>query len=316
MPYIIRSAVGSLVSNGFIRFLQEHGIRVIGTDIVDDCAGKFVTDEFVRVPEAGEVELLVEAYNDIARKWNAAWILSGPEKEVEALVKNSERLAARPFHNPLETLEICSSKLRLASYLNEIDIDTPETQALSDFDQSVADKKKRVIKPISGRGSLGVHIVETGKLVHYKGILEDDRYVIQEYLDGTEYSVDKLHDFDGRLLNAVARERISTVSGKSIISKTVEGSALIDIIRRLSGHLVFRGANCIQFIRDTEGRYYLTDINPRFGGGAILSLKSSKAFRENLIHLLNNRLDKLKEYSDDLIPMKMYRGYEEFYEKL
>lgn len=87
MATIIRSAIGSLSAVGLIRFLKEHGFRVVGTDIADLSVGKYFVDRFYTIPKAIEHRKVISAYVKIVKKENAQWIVSGPEEEITILAK-------------------------------------------------------------------------------------------------------------------------------------------------------------------------------------------------------------------------------------
>ena len=142
--------------------------------------------------------------------------------------------------------------------------------------------------------------------------LEWSEYIIQEFIYGDEYTVDILCDMQGRLLNCIPRKRIKVDSGITVIGQVEKNMELIKIIEYLCSKLTLRGALCIQFIKSAkDGRYYLTDVNPRFGGGSFLSVKSSVSFQKNIVSLLNFEWDKLIYDSNDFTEISMYRYYAE-----
>ncbi|HEU4719359.1 MAG TPA: hypothetical protein VFU15_16055, partial [Bacteroidia bacterium] len=73
-----------------------------------------------------------------------------------------------------------------------------------------------------------------------------------------------------------------------------------------------RGFFCIQFIED-DGAYYLTDVNPRIGGGSILSLHCSDSMRSNLVAILKNEHEKIKPSIGAYREESMFRYYQEYY---
>jgi len=313
---IIRSAIGSSASLGFLKFLKENGFHLIGTDITELCVGKFITDEFYLVPRASDEFGVVERYAEIAKKTAASWIISGPETEIEVLLKHQNEIPTPVFHLPYDTFKIITDKYLLSQFLvkSNIKAKCPLTVLLKDVQlTSFQSSDKLVLKPSQGRGSRGVVIIKTSELKDYKDRLTSEPYVVQPFLNGKEYTVDTLHDFEGKVLNIVPRERLVTESGISTVTRTVKEDKLIEAVVELSSVLKFSGANCMQFIQQGS-EFFLTDVNPRFGGGSILSLKASDTFAQNVIHLLKNEKDKLKYNSFDYKELTMLRGYDEYYQ--
>ena len=58
-----------------------------------------------------------------------------------------------------------------------------------------------IIKPNRGSGSRGIEVLNL------------DEKVIQEYLPGTEYTVDVFCDMSSQVVNHVIRERVATKAG-------------------------------------------------------------------------------------------------------
>jgi carbamoyl-phosphate synthase large subunit len=315
MVGIIRSAVGSLPGVGFINLLKDLGFYVIGTDISENIGAKFFTNAFFKVPVASD-PLMISEYRKIIAKTQAEWIISGPESEIIQLANNSEILkeaGAKVFHPPIETLNIITDKWKSFIFLTSLRILVPNTIEAEEK-LNIFDSDKYILKPKAGRGGTGIHVVNRKQDIElFYNLVDPKQYIIQEFIEGEEFTTDLLFDLEGRLLNLVTRKRLKTDSGISIISQTVFEAEIVEIIKILAKKLKFIGGNCIQFIKK-DGQFYLTDINPRFGGGSILSIKSSDTFRENLVSLLSSRFEELKINSIDFQPMTMYRYYAEYYQ--
>lgn len=309
---ILRSAVGSLSSVSFLRFLKESGFRVIGTDITDLAVGKFFTDRFYQIAEASNAKKALGDYGRIIKKEKVSWLISGPESEILLFARNSralQKLGATVFHPPLSTLEIITDKLRLFDFMADFGVRMPDTHIIKN--RSKFPRGKIVLKPRRGRGSSGVFIREVSGLMPLIEGLDPEAYLIQKHISGQEYTVDALYDLQGRVLNIVPRRRLKTDSGICVIGETVKDEKLLESVLKISSLLQFRGGNCFQFIKDKSGDYYLTDINPRFGGGFSISLKASDLLRKNIIALLSGREKLLMHNSFEFKELRSYSYYEE-----
>jgi len=320
MISIIRSAVNSLASLGFLNFLLDNDIKVIGVDVTDEGLGKIISPKYFKVPFANQEKETIAAYTTIIENESPQWIISGPENEISLLAKHGEyfeKLGCRVFHSSSETLNIITNKLNLYKATKE-HVPNPESLSVSEATERLKDIKDIfsghvIVKPIEGRGSKGVKkiaISDLPQLLQNNEIPTD--FIIQQCKSGKEYSVDTLHDTNGQLLNAVVRERVVTDSGISIVTSTVRIEAIFDHIKKLSEEIRFKGLSCIQFIEDND-EYFLTDVNPRFGGGAIVSLKASPMFANNLLKILRGEKVKPNNYFD-YNEMTMFRSYTEFYQ--
>jgi len=317
---IIRSAISSLPSVGVIKFLKEKGFTVIGCDITSSSAAKFFTDDFFLVDKATQEtqKKIIEQYKSAIIKHNAKWIISGPENEILALAQYENEIAQYDcllFHPSKQVLNIITDKFILYENLQGI-IPLKELCLLKDFSKAKCfSSNKLIVKPRTGRGSNAVFTIQNqlSDLTEIANKLNNDLFVIQEFIDGREFTVDILCDTTGALLNAVIRERLLVDSGIAIAAKTVKIDRIFEYINRILKHFTFRGFNCIQF-REQANEFYLTDINPRIGGGSILSLNADDSMAENFINLLSFKYEKLKYNNFDTKEKTMYRYYSEVYE--
>jgi len=311
---IIRSAVASLSSVGLIDFFRENDIEVIGTDITDQAVGKYVVDKFYLVPPALEREKMFRRYVDIVRKHHVRTILSGPEEEIFALSTYQDefqKAGAFVLHPPAESLEIIGDKWRAYQILSPLGINMPHTRVLENV-KRLKPGKQFIIKPKKGRGSRDVFRVDHKSFARQSDQLLAGKFLVQDFMDGCEVSVDVLYNRQGRLLNMVARKRLKTDSGICIIGQTTPAKPFVQVIEKLSDRVKMIGGACFQFI-EQGGQYYLTDINPRLGGGVNLSLQASPLFRKNLLALLRGNPPVMAADYGKYKTMSMFRYYNEIY---
>lgn len=129
-----------------------------------------------------------------------------------------------------------------------------------------------IAKPRNGSASRGIVVLRSqGELDALQG---RDGYLIQEYVgDAVEYSVDCYVDRAGRLLGAVSRRRVEVVGGEVSVSETERNETVLRLTGEAVERLGLKGPLTLQFLRDpARDRYMIMEINPRLGGGAVLSV--------------------------------------------
>ncbi len=121
------------------------------------------------------------------------------------------------------------------------------------------------IKPRKGSGSENVHKINSKKELefYYRKIKNP---IIQEYLEGKEYTVDCLANKKGDLLVSVPRTRIETKGGISVKGKIIKDKRLENIAKRISDKFNFYGPFFFQIKEDKRGTPKLTEINARIAG--------------------------------------------------
>lgn len=277
---IIRSAVGCLSAMALINELKREKVKVIGIDCNPLSAGLHLCDKGYVVPRGDDPRFLEEILK-ICNMERPHAILSGPEEEILVLSKNKELftkmniLVLCPDYN---TVTMCADKVKTYQTLRSHSIPTPQVYNKENI------KFPCIIKPRFGRGGKDVYKVEDSyELELY--LKKVSHPVIQEFVDGTEYTSDTFADLEGNPLSIVPRIRLQVESGISVKGMTVYDKQIIDYCRKMVKELNLMGPSCIQCIRGDKGLKF-TEINPRFGGGSILSIKADLTIIANLIKIV------------------------------
>lgn len=143
------------------------------------------------------------------------------------------------------------------------------------------------VKPRQGRGGLGAHRIRNARdLAFFLDYV--DGPIIQEYLNGPEFTIDVLCDFAGRPLSIVPRRRDHVRAGVIDRGCTVNDPALIALAQACTTALPFFGAINIQ-CRVVDGRPVVFEINPRFSGGIPLTIEAGADFPRMLVDLAAGR---------------------------
>ncbi|PXV60019.1 carbamoyl-phosphate synthase large subunit [Dysgonomonas alginatilytica] len=200
-------------------------------------------------------------------------------------------------------------KLRLMEKCSGIVL-LPEFQSLEEYlINPQISSKKLVFKPRSGSGSRGIIITSSPE----RNVLEKlkmENYMVQEFIGGTEYSIDLMLNEDGSVAAAVVRERLKIDSGVVIASRTIKNKRIQDYCIKIAQAVgVTYGVN-IQVIVDDSGNPYLLEINPRFSGGLSLVVESGPNIPAMCVeHALSGKPIPYVDYKE----LAMVRYYEEIY---
>lgn len=142
------------------------------------------------------------------------------------------------------------------------------------------------IKPKDGSSSIDAYKVNTeSELIMYAEKIGD--YIIQPFIEGKEYTVDIFCDFDGNPIYITPRERIAIRSGEVLKTGIESDQIIIEESMRLIQKFKPCGPMTVQLIRQNlTGDDYYIEINPRFGGGAPLSIKAGADSAGAILKLL------------------------------
>jgi carbamoyl-phosphate synthase large subunit len=123
-----------------------------------------------------------------------------------------------------------------------------------------------MVKPRQGSGARSIHRADDARAAEFFVQYISEPVMVQWYMDGPEFSIDCLCDWDQRCLNAIPRTMIESRGGESIKGTVIDDPELIDLGRRVVESLGVRGPCTVQVFRDREIGLGITDVNTRFGG--------------------------------------------------
>jgi len=279
----MRSAVGCLSAVALITELKRRGVNIIGLDCNPSSVGFQFCDQSYVVPRGDNPAFLTEILRicDI-EKPDA--ILSGPEEEIMVLSQNKELFAEKNILllcPDYEAVKVCTDKAEAYRVFKSHNIPTPEV-----YDGGNA-KFPCIVKPRFGRGGRDIFKAEDAHELSFY-FTKVANPIIQEFIEGTEYTVDTLADLEGNPLSIVPRIRMECESGISVKGMTVYNKEIISYCQQIVRELRLAGPSCIQCIRNDKTGIKFIEINPRFGGGSILSIKADPTIISNLLRIVKH----------------------------
>ncbi len=123
-----------------------------------------------------------------------------------------------------------------------------------------------LVKPRRGSGARSIHRADDAHAAEFFARYIREPAMVQWFMDGPEFSIDTLSDYDSRCLNAIPRTMIESRGGESIKGTVIDDRELVALGRRVVEALGVRGPCTVQAFRDREIGLGITDVNTRFGG--------------------------------------------------
>ena len=198
-----------------------------------------------------------------------------------------------------EKITICRDKNFTADFFESCGCHAPKT--VNDW-RKYNGQYPCFIKPKDGSGSINALKAESShELEIYAKHIKD--YIIQPFIDGTEYTVDIFCDFDGNPIYITPRIRLQVRIGEVLKTQITMDENIVEECKRIVAKFRPVGPLTIQLIKQNlTGDNYYIEINPRFGGGAPLSMKSGARSAEAILKLLmNEKLEESNFISDGAI---------------
>ncbi len=158
-----------------------------------------------------------------------------------------------------------------------------------------------IMKRRLGSGSVGLKVIRSEKELV---LFEEDKDLLQQFIEGKEYGMDILNDLNGNLAHAFVREKILMRNGETDKASGVYSDRFIDLAKDISCKFRHVGNMDIDFVEDNNGKIYFIDFNPRFGGGYPLTHISGYNYLKALLDMTTNRPVKFPETKNRLVFMK------------
>ena len=301
---------GELIKD-FKKSLPE-GSKIIATDNSKYAPALYFADKQYIVPritEDGYIEILL----DICKKENIKAITTFIDPEIALLSKNREKfeeLGILVLAPKQDTAKLCFDKYKMYQYCIEQGINTVKTY--STYDEFYKDYQDKLIqlpvfvKPRTGSGSVGARKVNN--LVELEeACKEDPLLIIQEYMDGIDLYADVYVDsITNEAVRIFTKRKIETKIGGANKTTSFKDEKLFEFVQELVKKFNFVGPNDMDFFFK-DGKYYLSEVNPRFGGAYLHAYGAGVDFVECIVNNINNIPNKkeIGQYEDDVV-MMMY----------
>jgi carbamoyl-phosphate synthase large subunit len=288
-----------------IKSLKMGGFRgkIVATDSSYLSPGFFMCDINEVIPEA-ENHFFIDRLIDIVSKHHVNMLLPTSGFDIYPYSEFREQLmksGAYPVVSDKDSLVTCRDKMLTFERLSR-KFDLPFTTT----DPSEINSFPIVAKPRYGKGSRDIMILNDSDDLRYVTSKMMD-LIFQEFLPGTEYTIDVLSNLEKKALLAVPRIRIQTKAGISTKGRIIRNKKLESDSKQIADFIGIRGPCCIQMKEDANGTMKLVEINPRMGGGTIFTTLAGANFPIMLIDMLENK----KVHIPEIQEITVIRYYEE-----
>lgn len=222
---------------------------------------------------------------------------------LSAISDESRSLGCLPVISSLDICLTFENKLLAKEWFFKNKIRTPRL-----FDKDGLKNFPAIAKNRLGFGSRGIFAInDRYDFDYFKKKIDNDRYFVEEFVKGAEYTIDAYVGRNNKILNIIPRLRIKVVNGEVNTAKIVRDKEMINFARKILSSGNFYGPITLQIIKDTSGKLYAIEINPRFGGGVILSFKAgANSIKYILQEYFNKKISKLS-WNDNILMMRVNR---------
>ena len=274
--------------NYFKDALKGRG-RIFTADMSDTAPAMVDADVAITVPSIYDINY-IPSLIEIIQIHKIDAIISLNDLELPILSRHLKYLQStgvKVLVSSESVIDIAFDKIKTFNFIKSIGLKTPLTfTSLKEANDALKTNKITypvVVKPRWGSASIGIDFPETYeelnlsfKLQHIKlkkSILNivsqqdaNNAILIQENMNGQEYGLDIVNDFEGNYFGTFVRKKINMRSGETDKAISVIDDRFNKIGEIISSNLRHIGIlDCDIFVSNNE--FYILELNPRFGGG-------------------------------------------------
>ncbi len=268
---ILSAGTRNKIVEYFVRTIAGKG-NVVATDMSSLAPAIYEADKYYIVPKMTEPEYL-DVIFDICKKEKISGVLSLIDPELSLLAQNEKKfedIGVKVIGSSYELCEMSLDKYEMFLWLNRNGYNC--AKSYMDKEEFYKDIDNETItypvfvKPARGSASIAISKVydkETLELL----FAHDEGLMIQEFLNGQEIGADVYIDMlSGEIVSIFTKIKIKMRAGETDKAVSFKDDKLFALIKKFVSEAGYRGQIDID-IFDVDGEYYISEVNPRFGGG-------------------------------------------------
>ena len=254
----------------------------------------------------------IDVILDICKKEEIAGVLSLIDPELSLLAQHEEDFKAigtTIIGSSYDLCEMALDKMQMYEWLKSHGYNCARSWMDKEAFYKAVDAGEVsypvFVKPYRGSTSINISKVfdrETIELLfsHHDGLM------IQEYLDGQEIGADVYIDLiSGEVVSIFTKKKILMRAGETDKAVSFKDPKLFEIIEKFVLEAGYRGQIDID-IFEINGQYYISEVNPRFGGGYPHAYESGCNHMQLILNNLNGVANKknIGAYEEGIYMMK------------
>lgn len=268
---ILAAGTRNKIVQYFKRAFEGTG-NVVATDASKLGPAIYDADKYYIVPpinEPGYIDIIL----DICKKEQINGVLSLIDPELSLLAANEDKFKAigtTIIGSSYDLCEMALDKMQMYKWLKEHGYNCARSwMDKEEFYKAVETEIVSYpvfVKPYRGSASISISKVNDKETVDLLFNHEDD-LMIQEFLDGQEIGADVYIDIiSGEVVSIFTKKKIKMRAGETDKAVSFKDPVLFELIERFVLEAGYKGQIDID-IFEIDGQYYISEVNPRFGGG-------------------------------------------------
>lgn len=266
-------------------------LTIIGADITDTAPALLFCDVTRILWRINNPEYIPHLLS-ICKEERIECLIPTIDTDLLILAENKSKfevIGTKVLISAVDKVKLCRDKRFTADYFYSLGLKSPlPIDSVEKYEETYPGNSgfPAFIKPKDGSSSIDAYKVTNQEdLRTYASRIKD--YIIQPFIRGREYTIDIFCDYEGAPVYITPRERLAVRAGEVLKTQICQDEQMISEMKTLIDDYKPCGQITVQLIREeVTGDDYYIEINPRFGGGAPLSIKAGADSAEAVIRML------------------------------
>ena len=307
---ILAAGTRNKIVQYFKRTFEGIG-NVVATDASLLGPAIYDADKFYIVPPITDVGY-IDRILDICKKEQINGLLSLIDPELSLLAANEDKfkeLGVTIIGSPYDLCEMALDKMQMYQWLKNHGYNCARSWINKEEFYKVVETGDITypvfVKPYRGSASINISKVEDKETVDLLFAHEND-LMIQEFLNGQEIGADVYIDLiSGEVVSIFTKKKLKMRAGETDKAVSFKDDKLFELIERFVLEAGYKGQIDID-IFDINGQYYISEVNPRFGGGYPHAYESGCDHMKLILNNLNGVVNEkcIGAYDEGIYMMK------------
>ena len=300
--------------NKIVQYFKQE-LKGKGMVIATDCSilapALYDADNYYIVPRITD-DNYISIILDICKKENINTLISLIDPELSLIAKNIDlfkELGVNPIISDYDKVEMCFDKYKMYQFLDKNNFRTPKSYInKEEFYRDLENNEIKFpvfVKPVKGSASININKINNKEELEviWK---QAENLIIQEFMSGQEYGADVYIDMLSNEPVAIfTKKKIKMRAGETDKSVSVKDEKLFELIGDFVRKAGFKGIIDID-IFEINGKFYISEVNPRFGGGYPHAYECGVNVPKMIINNIKGQVNdrQIGQYDEDIYMMK------------
>ena len=307
---ILSAGTRNKIVQYFKKELNGKG-NVVATDCSNLAPAIYEADKFYIVPRI-DADNYIDIILDICQKEKIDILISLIDPELSLIAKNIEKFKAigvNPVISDYDKVEMCFNKYEMYKFLINNNFKTAKSYInKEEFYKDLEDGKITFpvfVKPVTGSASININKITSKEELEVLWKMSDS-LIIQEFMNGQEYGIDTYVDMISKEPVLIfLKKKLKMRAGETDKALSVKNEKLFKLIKEFVKKAGFVGIIDID-VFEVDGEYYISEVNPRFGGGYPFAYETGANVPKMIINNISGKINtsEIGKYKENVAMMK------------